>query len=93
MPMTTFGHVVVFAHDSIASPRNEMGDPELNTQVASRAGVELEGFIGTNGLNDVGVSPFGFRAAKAGLQTINIQGFWVFSLTTARSIAPRHGKA
>jgi hypothetical protein len=91
--MTTFGHVVVFTHDSIASPRNEMGDTDLNTQVASRTGIDLEGFIGTNGLDDVGISPLGFSPTKASLQTINIQGFWVFSLTTARSITPRHGKA
>jgi hypothetical protein len=91
--MTTFGHVVVFTHYSIGSPRNEMGDPHINAQGASRACVDLERFIRTNRLNEICISTLSFGAAKPGLQTIDIQGLWVFSLTTTRSITPRHRKA
>ena len=93
MPVTTLGDIVVFPHDSIGPPRHQMGDPDVDAQVASRAGVHLLCFRRTNGLHNVGITTLGLRASKPSLQAIDIQRFWLFSLTTAWSITPRHGKA
>lgn len=91
--MTAFGDVILFAHDAIGPPGDQVGDANINAQIASGAGVDLHRFGRANGLDDVGISTLGFGPTKTRLHTVKIQRFWVFSFTTARSITPRHEKA
>jgi hypothetical protein len=93
VPVAAFGHVVVLPHDSIGAPGNEVGDPDVDTEVAARAGVHLDCFSSTDGLDNVGVAALGLGPAKPGFQAIDIQRLWVFTFTTAWSITPRHESA
>jgi hypothetical protein len=93
VPVAAFRYVVVLPHDSIGAPGNEVGDPNVDTEIAARAGIHLERFSRTDGLDNIGITALGLGSAKPSLQPIDIQRFWVFSLTTAWSITPRHESA
>jgi hypothetical protein len=67
VPVAAFGNVVVLPHDSIGAPGNQVGDPDVDTEIAARAGVNLERFSRTDGLHNIGIAALGLGPTKPSL--------------------------